>query len=116
MYLKSALIYGYQGAAPQGIRQRQCISHIHQLRLMIQPRPLAPNRDELHRLIPDPWANLIKTYCSGEPGTINAPAATLLQFEQLKLMTTLIRNYDIEQVDVRKVWELKSQFTTIPSE
>ncbi|KAJ5695795.1 hypothetical protein N7536_006207 [Penicillium majusculum] len=27
MYLKSALIYGYQGAAPQGIRQRQCISH-----------------------------------------------------------------------------------------
>lgn len=64
----------------------------------IQPRPLASNRDELYRLISGQCANN-KTY-----GYDQSPGRSLAQFEQLKLVATLRRDYDIEQVDVRKEW------------
>ena len=83
----------------------------------IQPRPLASNRDELYRLS-DPCANLItalKDLLEWGAGCNQCPGRNFAQFVQLKLMATLIKDYDIEQVDARKEWELKSQFTAIQS-
>lgn len=54
---------------------------------------------------------------NGEWGTgcNQCPGCNLAQFELLKLMATLIGDYDIEQVDARKKWVFKSQFAAIPS-
>ncbi|KAJ5250183.1 hypothetical protein N7489_000593 [Penicillium chrysogenum] len=48
-------------------------------------------------------------------GCNQCPGRNLAQFELLKLMATLIRDYDIEQVDARKEWVFKDQFAAIPS-
>ncbi|KAJ5782637.1 hypothetical protein N7457_004411 [Penicillium paradoxum] len=48
-------------------------------------------------------------------GYNQCPGRNLAQFEMLKLMATLIRDYDIEQVDPEKEWVFKSQFTCVPS-
>ncbi|CAI7592576.1 unnamed protein product [Penicillium glandicola] len=48
-------------------------------------------------------------------GYNQCPGRNLAQFELLKLMATLIRDYDIEQVVPKKEWVFKSQFTAVPS-
>ncbi|KAJ5479557.1 hypothetical protein N7530_005066 [Penicillium desertorum] len=73
------------------------------------PNRWLQKKDQLHRLISDLCAH------SWGAGYNQYPGGNVAQFELLKLMATLIRDYDIEQVDARKEWVFKSQFTAIPS-
>ncbi|OQE44528.1 hypothetical protein PENCOP_c002G03466 [Penicillium coprophilum] len=69
---------------------------------------------------PDRWLQTDTSYIESflihwGAGYNQCPGRNLAQFELLKLTTTLIRDYDIEQVDAKKEWVFKSQFTAIPS-
>ena len=48
-------------------------------------------------------------------GYNQCPGRNLAQFELSKLAATLLRDYDIEQVDPKKEWAFKSQFMAVPS-
>ena len=48
-------------------------------------------------------------------GYNQCPGRNLAQFELSKLVATLLKDYDIEQVDPKKEWIFKSQFMAVPS-